>query len=157
MLKWLLIPLFVVGAFFFFQSEEKRLKKKTWTLMSRVLADPADHSPIVLLRKTQGIIKHVHFSVHYEIKWKSRSYQNRSQNNLRSDLTAWFRQKPDYKAEIPSKKDLTVSFSEDRKKASVNLSLPVSYKKQKGLCSIKIDWEKEKSWLIHKIQALCQN
>ena len=155
MFKWLLIPLFVTGTFFFFQSEEKQLKNKTWKLISSALSAPANPTPIMLLRKTQDIVQYVHFSIHYEIKWKSHSYQNRTLNRLRSDIMAWFRQQPAYKAKIPSKKDITVSFSEDRKKALLSFKLLVSYKQKKGICPIKIYWEKEKSWLIHKIQAPC--
>ena len=143
-----------VIAFFFFQNKERYFKKKTLKLlhiMADLHSDPA--SPIVFFQKVRSLTKHTYFSVHYEVKWGSRLYQNSSTNRLRSDLHTWFRQKPTYQMEIPSQESLKVFLQ--NKKAEVNFTVPFIYKEQKKLCKTNIHWGKEKYWVIHKIQALC--
>ena len=152
---FLLIVVLSIALFFFLQSDKKHLRKKTLKLVQMVSVSKPSDSALALLRRAQGITKHVHFSVEYQVKVGGYAYQNHTLNRLRSDLLSYFKQGSDYKArvEMPSKKELAVSFSEDRQKAKVQFSIPVSYKDKKILCSVLIHWEKEKSWLIHKIRA----
>ena len=157
-LKWLFVPVLVIGAFFFLQSEETRLKKKTLKLILIFSHSTPSATPLALLRKTQKVVKHVHFSVEYQVQAGSKTYQNRSLNRLRSDLNSYFKhgKSKNSHIEIPSKKDITVSLSPNQKTAKVNWTQLISYKEQKLSCQVVVNWEKEKSWLIHQIQASCQ-
>ena len=146
----------VIGTLVFLtQSQEKQLKKKTLKLIQLISSPPASESHIALGRKTQSIVKHVHFSVDYQVQIEGRSYQNRTLNRLRSDLFSYWKYRQKYKVniKIPHKKDIKVSFSENKKKAEVKFKLSMSYKDKKVLSLVVINWEKEKSWLIYKVKA----
>ena len=138
LIKWLFIlSVLLVGGFFFLQSEEARLKKKTLKLIQVLLAPQSSQSTLAILRKAESITKLVHFSVQYQVQMGSHSYQNRTLNRLRSDLVSYFKRREHKESiiKIPSKQDITVSLSQESQKAQVRWVQIISYQKKKMVLS----------------------
>jgi len=161
LLTALLLPIGVF-VFFFHNSDETYLKKKTLKLIQLSSSSPTSHSETAILRRIQEIAKYIHFSVQYELHLDGHLHQDRSLAELRSLMFASFKKAGNKKWHIdtPLKEDITVTVSvskekkaKEKKAAEVTTIITANQESGKISCNTLIHWLKEKKWLIYKIKV----
>ncbi len=142
------------GATFFFQNDEKYIRKKTIKLINLAVPPVVSPSNTALFRRIHEIAKYIHFSVQYKINFGHTVYQNRSLSKLRSLMTVYFKKNSNWKVEKPLKENIhiTISPAEGNKTAEVNFNITITRENKQLSCKALLHWIKEKKWLIHKME-----
>ena len=152
---FLVAIILLIGSIFFFQNDKTYLQKKTIKLLNLASSPSVSLSETAIFRRIHEIAKHIHFSVQYDMDFDSHLYQDRSLAELRSLMFVYFKKSNNWKIDIPSKEDLTVtmSVSEGKKNAEVAFPIKATQKNKNLSCSAVLHWIKEKKWLIHKMKV----
>ena len=151
----LLIIAALIAAFYFFQSDEKYIKKTTVKLLKLAVSPATPLSTTAMLNKTNTIAKHIHFSVQYEVNINDHVYQDRSLADLRSSMLVYFRQPNNWQVDIPVKQEINVKIdsSEGNKTAEAFFNIKIEKENKKASCNALLHWIKEKKWLINQIKV----
>ena len=148
-----IVVIFLIASLFFSQSNESYLKQKTIKLIK--MADPsASHkTEMVILRKINEAVKHIHFSVQYKLDLGDYIYEDRSVAELKSLMFTYLKQSKDVKITMPSEKDITVNIdtTQKDKTAKVNFSIMAHKENKNRSCEVSLFWKKVEKWLIHEI------
>ena len=146
----LIIPL--IGYFFFFQSDEAYLKKKTIKLIKMVDSHYIQNTHMAILKKVSEAVKYIHPSVRYTFDLDDRFYENHSLEELRALMFTYFKQSKKVKIDTLSERDIHISISEtENKKAEVSFPINAVQEHKKLSCKAVLVWVHEKKWLIHEI------
>ncbi len=151
----LVIVLILVGAFFFFESDESYLKKKTVFIVES-LSLKIPMSDIGMIRKTNEIIKHIDISVEFKVRFDKRIFVKKSLAQLRGLLFQYFKKAGLRGLEKVKKDQLTVQIISKGKPKRALVLFPLSLKWDEKIiqCQVELNWVKEKKWLISKVEAL---
>lgn len=147
------VIIFLIVSFFFTQSDESYLKQTTIKLIK--IADPAasHKTELVVFRKINEAVKHIHFSVQYKVDLGDYIYKDRSVAELKSLMFTYFKQSKDVKITMLSEKDIAVNIDTTQKDKTAKLNFPIMAHKENEnrSCEVSLFWKKEEKWLIHEI------
>ncbi|MDE0519005.1 MAG: hypothetical protein OXH36_05580 [Bdellovibrionales bacterium] len=106
----LVIALLVGVSFYFFQSDEKYIKKTTVTLLKLATPSSSPLSTPAILKRVNAMSKYIHFSVQYEIHINGHIYQDSSLADLRSSMLIYFRKSTNnkWRVDLPAKQEINV-------------------------------------------------
>ena len=153
-MKKIVLVLFLgVSLFFglsvFFQSEEKRIKKKTLKLIQLVSINTGE-SDIALLRRLSKVAQFIHHAVELKAEYEGGIYKVKSLGEFKSLLMAYFKEKGtgtlDYE-------ELNVEMFDNNERAEVRFSAVFERKNQFVKCAAFLIWIKDKKWYIKNIEV----
>ena len=148
--KYLLLALFIGGSLWYFlQTDEKYLKKKTKMFIS--LASFSSPVPqIQAARRVSKISELLRFDVYMEVKVQKKIYKTKNLQQIKSFLLPYFleAQTAQWKEE-----NLKVKIDEKKKEALVSLLIKGNYDETTLQCQMNVQWLKEENWLIQNIKV----
>ena len=149
--KYLLLtlPILMIWVWYLLQSDEKYLKKQTRYLIS-LTAVPSPLSKTKAIHRVNKIASFLRFNVNFQGQIQGRAYTTKNLQQIKSFLLAYFIQA---QTALWKEEDLNVTLNEKEKIARISLTLNGNYNKKTLQCRLKIQWQKEKKWLIYSIKV----
>ena len=150
--KYLLLALFsilMIWVWYLLQSEEKYLQQQTRHLIS-LTAVPSPLSKTKAIHRVNKMASLLRFNVSFQGNIQGRTYTTKNLQQIKSFLLSYFIQA---QTALWKEEDLNVTLDKKEKTARISLTLNGNYNEKNLQCNLKLQWQKEKKWLIYDIQV----
>ena len=148
--KYLLVVLFLLAGFWYFlQTEEKYLERKTLYLIS-LASVPAPVTPSAMQRINKAA-SFLRFDVNFEGTFRKKTFKAINLQEIKPFLGIYFKQT---QTALWQAEELKVEIKKGAKTGRVFLTVQGEWNEKSIRCETRLHWLKEKKWLIHNIEAL---
>ena len=146
------VILFIIGVFvfFFWESDEKYLKKTTLKLIKLASIPVQNANPVTLLNRVEQIAKHIHFDVRFKLQANGQIWEDQSAGEFRNLLLVYF--KRGGLTQITAD-NMSVRMDPSTSDGHVQFKAHGLQRENKISCEVFLVWTKEKKWFIKKIEV----
>lgn len=149
--KYLLVGLFLLTGFWYFlQSEEKYLKRKTLHLISLVSV-PTPINNMGAIQRLNKISSFLRYDVRFHGTLRHKTFKANNLQEIRAFMGIYFKQTQKALWQV---ENLKVEVKKKERAGLVVLTIQGEWNEKKAWCKTQLHWLKEKKWLIHHIEAL---
>lgn len=142
----------VILILFFWENDEKYLKKTTFKLLKLASVSKQETNPIALLKRVEKIAKHIHFDVQFKLQANEQTWEDRSAGEFRTFLLTYF--KMGGVSQITGE-DFSIQMDATTPLPQAHVRLKVHGKREESSvsCEAYLLWIKEKKWFLRNLEV----
>lgn len=139
-----------VFIFFFWENDEKYLRKTTFKLLKLASVPVQDTNPVTLLKRVEQIAKYVHFDVQFKLQANGQVWEDHSSGEFRTLLLIYFRRGG--LTQITAD-NMSVQVDSSTSTGHVRFKVHGLRRENKVSCEAHLVWIQEKKWFIKEIKV----